>query len=32
MITTVYLDPDNPEGSNMHTLDQVEFGNTPIFR
>ncbi|EPE34241.1 hypothetical protein GLAREA_07254 [Glarea lozoyensis ATCC 20868] len=32
VITTVYLDPDNPEGSNPNTLWDVEYGNTPIFR
>ena len=31
MIVTIYLDPDNPEGSTREMLQEYEYGNRPIF-
>ncbi|CAG8981982.1 hypothetical protein HYALB_00004848 [Hymenoscyphus albidus] len=31
-VTTIYLDPENPEGSTADILFDLEYGRTPIFR
>jgi hypothetical protein len=32
MVVTVFLDPENPYGSTMERVNEVEDGRTPIFR
>jgi hypothetical protein len=32
MVVTVFTDPENPDGSTMHSIREVEDGRTPIFR
>lgn len=32
MVVTIYLDPENPEGSTPDSILDLEGGPTPIFR